>query len=234
MSILTLLQDAADDLGLTRPTAIIASNDLTNRQLFAMAKKEAEELAKSFNWQALTEEKTFVTVAAAAQTDTPVAADFDRFIPNTFYNRTTMRPVVGPVTPQVWQAIQANPAVGRIVLGFRQRDGSFLITPTPTAGQTIGYEYISAYYAKSAGGTAQSTWIADTDLSYLPERLIRLGVIWRWRQRKGFPYDEDHDTYTRAVAVDQARDGGSTILPYVGADGCFPYDPQVPQTGFGV
>lgn len=233
MTILTIVQDACGLLSLNRPTAVINSSDLTIRQMLALAKEEAVELARGFNWQALTEEKTFVTTATAEQTDTPVPADFDRFIPNSFWNRTTMRPVVGPVTPQVWQAIQANPAVGRIVLGFRQRTGAFLITPTPVAGETIAYEYISAYWAKSAGGTPQATWLVDTDLTYLDEHVITLGVRWRWKAAKGFPYAEDHDSYTRARDRQKARDGGSTILPYVAADGCYPYDPQVPQTGFG-
>lgn len=235
MSLLQLIKDACDLLSLARPSVVINSNDTTIRQLFGLAVVEANELAKDYDWQALVQEKTFTTVAAAIQTDTPVAADFDRFVPESFYNRTTRRKVLGPVTSRQWQLLQANPQAGQIVLGYRQRDGVFLLTPTPPAGQTIAYEYVSSYWAKTADSvTAKAVWTLDTDLTYLSENLIKLGIVWRWRAAKRFGYAEEYDTYIAQKNQEKARDGGSTTLSIVGDSGFDGIsDPFVGETDFG-
>jgi hypothetical protein len=233
MTLLSLVQGAADLLGIHRPTTVINSTDHQVRQVHALAVEEADELAASFNWQALTVEKTFTTEASAAQS-TALPSDLSRFVSNSFFNRTTRRPVLGPITPQLWQNIQANPQLNRVVLAFRERDGSFLITPTPPAGQTIAYEYISDEWATSAdGATAREAWTVDTDLCLLDERLIKLGIRWRWKKTKGLPYAEDYDTYQQQKDIKQARDGGSTILSLTGGTWDFLGNPTLPETGFG-
>lgn len=234
MSLLQVVKDACDLLSLARPSAVINSNDTTIRQLFGLAVVEANELAQVFDWEALTEEHTFVTVAAAEQTDTPIPADFNRFVNQSFYNRTTRRPVYGPVTPREWQLLQANPQAGRVILGYRRREGTFLMTPTPPVGQTIAFEYISYYWAKTADGlTAKAVWTLDTDLTYLPEDVIKLGIVWRWRAAKKFGYAEEYDNYTKLKELKQARDGGSTNLSLVATGGDDVTNPFVGETDFG-
>jgi hypothetical protein len=55
------------------------------------------------------EEQTFVTTATTIQANA-IPADFDRFIPNSFFNRTTRRPIIGPVTPAAVAGLIAQPA----------------------------------------------------------------------------------------------------------------------------
>ena len=204
------------------------------RQLHAICVEEADDLVASFNWQALLRQHTFVTVAAPEQVDA-IPSDLDRFIPNSFFNRTTRRPVLGPISPQLWQNIQANPQVNRVILAYRERDGVFLITPNPPADQTIAFEYSSTEWAVSAVGDFTYTkWDADTDTSFVSEKLIKLGARWRWRKAKGLPYSEDYDTYQMQKEQTQARDGGSTVLNLTGGgDWVYVGNPNVPETGFG-
>lgn len=231
--LLTIIREVCDLLALPRPATVINSNDLQVKQLFALAVEEARELAKSFGWQTLKRECTFTTVDDPEQVSA-VPDDLGRFIPNSFFNRTTRRPVVGPVTPQVWQNIQANPALNRVILGYRQRDRAFLITPTPPADQTIAYEYVSTEWAISSDGlTTRTKWAADTDLTYLDAELIILGLRWRWRKTKGLPYAEDFDTYTAQKEQLQARDGGSTSISLTNVPVFALGRPMIPEGGFG-
>ena len=230
MSILSIIQDACKLQSLTRPTVVIASTDLTVQQLLGFAIEECQELNKLW-WQLMTREQTFLTVATAEQTNA-FPSDFDRFWPESFFNRSTNRPVVGPVTVQQWQLIQSNSAAGLITLAYRQRDGVFLVTPTPPAGQTIAYEYISTKWARSADlSTAQLRWEVDTDTSYFDEWLITLGVIWRWRARKGLPHDEDYDKWETRRDQLMANDGGTTKLSF--APPCNGYVPPLPTVPEG-
>lgn len=230
MSILSVIQDAAASVSLTRPSVIIGSQDKTVQQLFWFAVEECQALNKLW-WQSMTREKTFLTVAAAEQTNA-LPDDLDRFWPDSFFNRSTNRKVVGPVTVQQWQLIQSNSAAAYVTLAYRQRDGAFLATPTPPAGQTIAYEYISTKWARSEDLlTAKLRWTVDTDTSYFDESLITLGIIWRWRARKGLSHDEDYDKWETRRDQLMANDGGSTKLSF--APPCDSYTPPLPTVPEG-
>lgn len=214
MSLLSLVQEVCGRLALTVPTAVVGSSDAQVNQLLALANKAGHDLAQVFAWQALTEEQTFVTVNATVQ-PAALPADFDRFIPNSFFNRATRRPIIGPVTPQQWQWLIAQPAFSTVYLMFRERQGQFLLGPPtspPAAGQTIAYEYVSANWAKSSGGTPQNAYLADTDAAYLDERLIADCVVWMFLRAKGLSYAEEMRTYGDNLEQQMARDGGSTEL----------------------
>lgn len=229
MSLLTLIQRSADLLSIPRPAAVISSADQQVRQLYALAYEEARDLASAHNWQALTRQQTFTTTAAAAQT-AAIPSDLDRFIPGSFFNRDTRRPVLGPITPQLWQGIQANPQLNRVFLAFREREGSFLITPTPPAGQTIAYEYVSTNWARNAALTTSSAeWTADTDATYLDEWLITLGIRWRWKKSKGMPYGEDYDTYEKQRDQSRARDGSAPSISLTGREYQLGILPNLPE-----
>jgi hypothetical protein len=208
MSFLTLIQNSAKELGLASPSTAYASTDQQVIQLVALAQREGTELMQDFDWQVLTTEKTFTSVALADQTTaSAVPSDLDRFIPETFFNRSQKRPVFGPISAQDWQFTQAVVAT-TLVESFRQRGNAILITPTPTAGDTYAYEYISKNFCESSGGTDQAAWAADTDVGILPEALMTMGVIWRFLKAKGFDYAEAFRTYEIAKAKAQAKDGG--------------------------
>jgi hypothetical protein len=229
MSLLTLLQRAADLLSLARPATVIGSSDQQVRNLYALAIEEAKDLASAHNWQSLTREATFTTTATAAQSSA-IPTDLDRFIPNSFFNRDTRRPVLGPITPQLWQGIQANPQLNRVFLAFRERDGAFLITPTPPAGQTIAYEYVTSKWARKSDLTLDYTeWQADTDTSYIDEWLITLGVRWRWKKSKGLPYGEDFDTYEKQRDQNRGRDGAAGAISLTGREYQLGILPNLPE-----
>lgn len=216
MTLLTVVQSVSRRLTLPVPTAVASSADVNVQLMFDLANEDGKELQRRCNWQILTKEFTFPTTSAAAQAGA-LPADFDRFIGNTQFDRTTRRQVLGPITPQVWQAIQAQPQLNRVFLAFRQRGGQILVTPNPATGDTFAYEYVSANWAQSQGGNGQAAYAADTDTALLDENLINLGVRWRFKKEKGFDYGEDFATYERMVGIAMANDGGKGALDFTGA-----------------
>lgn len=229
MSLLSIIQGAADLLSIPRPSVVVTSTDQQVRQLLALANLEGEELARrpSRGWQALIREKAFVTVAAEEQVNA-VASDFDFCIADSAYNRSTARKLRGPLQANEWQALKANTATAVVGDLFRIRGDAFLITPEPAAGETIAYEYSSSNWARSSAGQPKIEFTADEDAPYLSESLIKLGIIWRFKHAKGLDYGEDMSTYERAVQKAIGRDGGETAI-VMSSD----YDPfalNIPQT----
>ena len=217
MDLLAIIQRSCRLLSLPIPTEVVASTDIQVQQLLALANEEGDELAGTYDWQIMRRQHLFETVASAVQSSA-IPADFDHFIANSFFNRTTMRYVYGPITPQEWQAIQAQPQLNRVFLAFVERDGQFLVTPTPAAGEEIAYEYITKYWAKSALGVPQQEFLADTDETYLDDKLFPLGIRWRFLKSKGLDYAEDFKTYQSERNQRMARDGGNTVIDSTGGN----------------
>jgi hypothetical protein len=46
----------------------------------------------------------------------------------------------------------------------------------------------------------------------MPERLLKLSAIWRWKQAKGLSYEEDMATFEREKIRQIARDRGPRMI----------------------
>jgi len=231
LSLLTIIQDAADRLGIPRPTSVVGTSDTQIRQLLGLAQQEGKELARRGPWEVLTKEKTITTTATETQTG-GIPSDFDRMIEGSFYNRTQDRKVVGPLSSQKWQALKTG-LYNLIWDAYRIRGGDLLMNPVPEAGDTLAYEYISTNWCTNAAGdTTQSAWLADDDLPLLDAELITLGVVWRFLKAKGLDYSEPFRTYQQEVERRLSNDGSMSILDLNGERsdaGSGAYDPVIPE-----
>lgn len=228
MSLLSIVQDAARRLNLQRPSTVVNSTDENAIILLGLAQQEGKALARRHSWQALQTEHTFATVASTASYALPSA--FDRILIETVFNRTRRRRMLGDMTPAQWQETQAS-LVTMVNPAFRIRGGRFLISPTPTAVETIAYEYISKNWCQSSALTAQSAWAADTDTGILDEELMTLGLVWRFNAKKGLDYAEDMQSYEIEVVQAIMRDGARTRIDTGGYErDRVPHAPITPET----
>lgn len=236
MTALSIVQNASSRLGLTAPSAVFSSTDAQIIQLRNLMNAEGEELATRGSWTKLTTEKTFSTTAAAAQVGS-VPTDFGWIINETMWNRTTDRRIFGPISAEQWQADQASVTVG-IEQYFRFRGtgtASLLLGPsTPTASQTVAYEYVSNLWCESNAAVGQTAFAADTDVGRLPENLITRGLIWRFKATKGFDYGEDFRTYEIEVLKALGRDGGKPRLNLEGGYRGPMYRGNIPDGNWGL
>lgn len=209
MSLLSVIRSVCDRIGLQRPSTIIGASDQTTRTLLAFANEEGRDLANLHTWQKLRKEVTFVTVAAEVQTSS-IPTDWLKFVPETFWNRTNKRPLYGPKTPQEWQQMKAWTA-SPVVDSFMVRAGTICIYPSPTAGETCAYEYAAKNWVES-GGSYYEEYQLDADTTLVPERLIGLGVIWRFKQSKGLAWEGDYGKWETAFAQERINDEPTTTL----------------------
>lgn len=239
MTVLSIVTSTMARMSLTQPSVVVTSQDLQVQQIFALLKEAAEDLANygdEAGWQALQTEKTFITVAQEAQTNTPIPPDFKRFINGTFYDRTSQRQLFGPLTPAQYQAQKARPVLVQPFLAFRERDGAFLISPSPAAGDTIAYEYISSYYAISSAGQAKREFTSDDDTTFLDEELLKKSLRWRWKEAKGLDYGEDLVSFERDAAKKFGQDAAAPNLSIGSAYGSMAYPERfnIPEGGWGL
>ncbi|MBZ4252035.1 hypothetical protein LAJ57_14125, partial [Streptococcus pneumoniae] len=78
MTLLSIVQNVCRLTGLRVPTEVVNSTDTQVQQLYALANEEGQELARSFEWEALNLEQTFTTTATEVQA-AAIPADLDHF-----------------------------------------------------------------------------------------------------------------------------------------------------------
>lgn len=228
MTLLSIVQNAADILAVTRPSSAVTANDTTARVLLVCAQREGKALSRRWTWAALTKSNTFTSTATEVQTGA-IPSDFDRMLADSFFNRTIKRPVRGPLTAQEWETQKALTAAV-LFDAYRIYDGELHMYPTPSAGWTYAFGYVSNKWCESSGGTAQAEWAADSDVALLDEELMTLGVIWRFKQSRGLDFAADQMLYEREVMQATQRDGSRRTLMFGEAvDWYAPRVPGVPE-----
>ena len=223
MTLLTICQDAANEIGVPSPSAVIGSVDTTVIQLLAAANREGKSLVSGYDWQTLVKEETHTTIAAESQgVMTTIASDFLRFSNDTMWNRTTNRKFYGPLNNTEWQTLKGI-VVNGVTNYFRIRGNLLLLNPIPTVGQSLVFEYIGKNWVDTTGdGSANATsYAADANTTVLDEDLITLGVVWRFLKQKGLPYDNQFLEYQMKLSEKQAKDGAKQIIRLTGRTRAF-------------
>lgn len=218
MTMLSIIRTACQRIGIAAPSAVASSTDAQVVQLLALLNEEGEELSTgtsvglSYDWQALQTEASFTTVATESQgAITTIAPGFKYIIDGTIWDRTRRLPAYGSLDPQTWQNYKSW-GVTNPFPKYRVRGGLLLLMPVPAAGDSYYFEFQSANWCTSSGGTGQIAFAADADVGLLDEQLMTAGLIWRWKQVKGFDYAEDFRKYETRVVNAIARDKESAVL----------------------
>lgn len=230
MSRLTIVQAARKRVLQYAPTLVSSeSSDTAVIALGELANQSGIDLVRRHEWTFLQKEQTFTALAQEVQTSM-IPADFDRFIDETWFNRSKTRRILGPLTPVEWQrrkTLQASP----VFESFRVRGSDVLMIPNPEAGDTLVFEYISKNWVdtNADGAGEASTFSADTDTPLFDEELMTLDITWRYLSAQGMDYSEPFRSFELALADRIARDGGNETISLTGDMGSSPRVPHIPE-----
>lgn len=192
MTLLTIGQAVADEVNVTRPSSIAGGSTEEALRILRYANKCGRKLMKAYPWQALRIEQTF-TAASGSEQSSALPADFDRFIPETFWDRTNSRLVTGPVSSVQWQGIKAGSYTGDP--RFTWRGDAVLIAPDMNGGETLAFEYVSKNWCQDSGSTAQDAFAADSDTALIDEELLTLGTIYEYLAGEDLPWQKARSDY---------------------------------------
>lgn len=199
MSLLTVVQYFCGRNNLPVPSAVIGTSDTTILQILRLLEEEGNDLAQRGPWNVLTLQASHTTTAAEDQGPiTTIAPTSYRYIVNdTIWDRSGKLPIF-PVDGPDWQAIKAT--ISSVSpYRYRLRGGNLLVTPTPTAGLSWYFEYISSAWILNGASTKVRYFVADADTMILPEDLLLAGLRWRYLREKGLEYAELFSTYEKQV-----------------------------------
>lgn len=212
MTLLTCVQDAQAICGLEQASSAYGSSDPTTAQFVALAQVEGDELSRFHDWRKL---KTAGTISGDGSTTLwSLPSGFDRLSTGSPFwsDEGAANALDGPISDADLVALKAMDTdppepVWRLTGDYIE------IWPALESGETVTYEYRTEnWILDNDGTTKKSRWTADTDTALIPERLLTLGIVWRWKQAKGFEYSEAFRSYQIERNRQAAVDGGRGVI----------------------
>jgi hypothetical protein len=222
MSILTVAQDASPKLGITRPTQLIADTGQTSVELQATIAEVAGIIRDKYDWQSYKALGTITGDGAAVSFAFPT--NYARML-----KVARMWPSTQPNSPlthyqdsDAWLGMQVQnfaPVVGAwTIYGDRIYINISGVNAPLALAATVKFFHITNLQFKDAGGTPKAAVTADDDQFRLTpetsvgERLLKLGLIYKWKQDKGRPYAQDLSDFEDAISVAIGNDKGSKMI----------------------
>jgi len=169
-----------------------------------------------------------------AQTAYSLPDDFETITDRTHWDKTKHWEMLGPEDAQQWQWLKSGYISTGPRIRWRILDNQFQIWPPMNTNEYLGWEYRSKGWARSATGTVQNSFIADTDTTVLDDRIMVLATKLKYFQIKSFDTTALTADYNRYLSVAKANDKGAPNLSFA------PYPSKVligyaniPDTGYG-
>jgi len=236
MTLLTVCQNVAEEIGIDTPESIIGNSDRTAKQLLRFANRAGKVLAKK-HWTILQKEYTFNTSNGIPSYSLPT--DYEWILLDSAWDRDNYWKMRGGLDPREWQiyksGIIANQATRK---RYRiKADGNakkFFIDPTPSATEALVFEYCSnTWLTDTLGTTFKTAFTSDTDVSLISEELLEMAVLWRFKNAKGLAYAEEYNECMKQTDIAFARDGGLKKISMSRPINVPPWRMNVPESGFG-
>ena len=214
MSLLSVVKDVCLNVGANPPTSMFGTSiqPRTQAELLALANETAQQIAYDVReWTAL---KTTATYAGDGIIDRfPLPANYRRMLltAQVYPSWAPRQPLRFISDVDEWLVRRMNgDTTGWGEWALIGDD--MLVYPVMSAGQSVSFVYLDKNCIRLANGGFGDRFMADDDEYRLPERVLKLGMIWRWKANKGSPYAEDMGTYSDALVMAAGSDKPAPII----------------------
>lgn len=194
-SALQILTQVAGELGLPRPSTIVASTDVQSVQLLSALNSAGNDLVTLYPWEQFGKEWTFDTVEGQDSYDLPSDWSYARDM--TQWDRTNHWPLLGPKSPQEWAWLKGGLVATAPRMRYRVLDNSLKLWPVPEAGAegftpfSLSLEYIRSTWVEPVGDFDPTEMVTlDGDICvFNPWLLVKYTKV-KWYQLKQFPSEK--------------------------------------------
>jgi len=209
MTVLSAMQSAATRLIGRKPTTFFSSTQRFEQEIVDLANEVAKSIADDNDWQGLN--RIHMITGDGTTTAFPLPSDYGRMLlDSNIYDSTSwawgyQRIVRADdwleftirdwaiITPGMWCLLQ----------------NQLQFVPAPSDQSTAKFLYITNNIVTDENGAEKTSFTADSDTFSLSERLLTLGIIWRWREQKRMDFGTDQANYDALFSDLAGRDGGA-------------------------
>jgi hypothetical protein len=214
MTLLSVVKDVCAVVGVQQPTSITTNlvGNRTMQEMLALANEMAQRIAyDTRDWTLFRKVQTFTGDGVA--TSFPLPANYKRMLltSNVWRSTQTLYPMkIVPDTDEWLNRRARNYYDG--AGEWTMFGGEMLIAPTLALGTSVYFPYLEKNCVALNSGGAGDSFMDDNDAFRLDERLLKLGMIWQWKQNKGTSYAEDMGTYSDALSIAMGHDKPAPII----------------------
>lgn len=213
MAILGAMQSAATRLIGRRPSVFFGATGEFEVEICDLINEVAHDIVSYADWQELTSLNTIEGDGETEVFDLP--SDYEKMLLDSEVQRADGMAWGYCHVPNINDFIALkNSGFGPYPGAWTIYGGKMHFAPAPVAGIVSVFPYIRKTYAvDSATGVAKDAFNSDTDGFPLPERLLTLGLVWRWREMKRLDDSSaDYDAFKKAISEYSAKDSGPTVI----------------------
>lgn len=211
MTVLSAMQSATLRVVGQRPASFFGSPETLEMEMSDLVNEVARDIQRFHDWQALTKIHTIIPNGE----EYPLPTD---------YNRMALVSDVQSVPYSLMWGYYHAPNVNEF-LAFKESlwannigggvwtimGDKFNFFPAPNT--EAKFVYISGHFALDGNsGLAKAEFTDDTDKFLLPNRLLTLGLVWRYREMKKLDFSGDQEAFMKALSEESAKDGGSRVI----------------------
>ena len=164
-------------------SASLSSTDTQVTEIVNLINETGKDLAARGEWQSLLSSAALGAIPSDCNKISAVAVDAGGFA----------RVVT---SPEVWQFLSQSTPTQHY---YRIAGGTVSILPLAAA---------TLHYWSRNWSSAGESVTSDSDAIYLPENCMISGTYYRWKRKKGFPFDDEMAQHEAEVAVAQSADRG--------------------------
>lgn len=209
MTILSALQSASVRLIGRKPSTFFSSTQQFELEMIDLANEVAKSIADEHDWQGLM--RTHLITGDGTTTAFPLPDDYDRqLLDSNIYSATNWAWGYQRVKRyDEWLYLQVRNFTMITPGWWILLDDQIQFIPAPKDADEAKFLYISKEIVTDESGAAKSSFTADSDTFFLDERLLTLGVIWRWREQKRLDYASDQANFDELFSHLSNRDAGA-------------------------
>lgn len=209
MTILTVVQSLSMAVGLARPLSVFGNTAREWMEMQEVVKEATSVIVQAYDWQRL--KKQHVITGDGVLTSHPMPSDYRRMLKkgNIWSSRYRWQ-AQQIVDLDTW--MELTELTTPVVDGIWTIYGDQLhFLPVLGATETIKYFYISNLIATgpAENPVLKSEITNDGDTFHLSERLLRLCIIYLWKQIQGQDFAAELADYEQAIDQYMIEDKGS-------------------------
>lgn len=207
-TVLATCQKASVKIGIAVPAAVYGSSTREHLELSQIANDAAEDILEQHDWQTL---KTLHTITGdGATTEWALPTDFLRMPKDQrVWSSAQETPMTHVKSHDEWLELEVK-SYELVTRCWTLLGGMLHTKPALATGETAKFYYQSRNYA--VGTAEQEAFTDDADTFRLPDRVLQLGIVWRWRSAKGLNYAEEMTNYEIALAKAIDADKGPRMF----------------------
>ena len=216
MTVLSALQSASVRLIGRKPTTFFSSTNKFELEIVDLANEVAKSISEDHDWQGLM--KGHEIVGDGTTTAFPLPSDYSRqLLDSNLYSATNWAWGYQRVLRyDEWLYLQVRNYTMITPGWWILLDDQIQFLPAPKDGDQARFVYVSNQIVTDTNGNPKASFTADTDNFALNERLLTLGVIWKWREQKRLDYASDQANFDALFSELSTRDPGAKPIATAG------------------